>query len=1066
MSVSLVEEPLPAEPRLASVAVEVPDEEVFVFPATAAQQRFWLLDQLVSGGNPALNTAIAVRLRGRLDRPALERAFNALAERHEALRTTFQYEGGELCQIISPTLSVNVGLVDVRDFPEAERDNVPDHLASEEAARPFDLARGPLCRALLARLSPVGHTLFFTLHHIICDGWSNGILLRELTALYEAFSQGKPSPLPPLPLQFADFAQWQQDRAAGGGFDADLAYWREKLAGTLPVLDLPADRQRPAATARSRVAPAGTRWRRLPDPLAASLKALAVREGASAYMLYLAAFTILLSRYDANGGEDILIGTPSANRGRAEVEGLVGLFVNPLLLRVDLSGDPTFRALLGRVRQTVLGAFAHGEAPFERLIEELQSRRIQINFLYASAFLQPARLTDLELMPLDPASGGAMYEWDASVIEDAEGLRVGIEYDADRFDAATLDRVLVDYETLLAGIAAPDGLDGKVWQLPLAPSPVVSEETALVAQRQRMTPSSAGWVERFLKRSPGSNTNEPGHMLPGVELRVVDRHGADAPTGVSGEICVRAPGQAERGFRTGDLGVREADGRVTWLGPMDAQIRADGQRVDTRAVEAALTTHPHVRGALVRALPGGAGNVLTAWFQSDGAPAALVSPEQLRLFLRERLPESWLPAAFLPVERFPVNAEGWLEEARLPAPTEISPTGPVAGEGKPYLTIHFQLIEIWQELLNVPRVGIHDDFFALGGNSLVAMRMLYRVEELSGRKLLPATLFRQATVEGLADALLQRGGDGPPPEMIAIQEEGSRTPIFYLHGDMTGGGYYCMKLSRRLGADQPFYAIPPADIPEWRELPSIERMAERHLRAIRAVRPHGPYIIGGFCLGGLIAHAIARQLTAEGETVERLLLIDATARNRRLKRLRRWAEQLGRRKGWDTARQLYQFCRWHFLVERFNRWREMGVAGQFSILRRHAASVARRVFGGFLPAPENATVPAASVVKDFAPHDRGGNGLDGSWFDERWDAPLVFLWAEGGYEVKGFAGPTTLLLSHDLTGSDAEEPVVREWSRHLPNLDTRELAGSHLASITEHVDGLAETIRDVLAKRD
>ncbi len=1072
MIATLADQPLPAPPPPAPVRTVLervgppaqtvspaPDDEVFVFPATAAQQRFWLLDQLVPGGNPALNTAVAVSLRGRLDHPALERAFNALTERHEALRTTFQYDGGELCQIIAPELRLQATLVEVRDFPEAERGGVPGHLAAEEAVRPFDLARGPLCRVLLVRLSPVEHTLFFTLHHIICDGWSNGVLLRELAALYEAFSQGKPSSLPPLPLQFADFAEWQRDHAAAGGFDADLAYWREKLAGSLPVLDLPADRPR-SSSARGRVAAAGTRWRPLPDALAASLKTLAVREGVSAYMLFLAAFTVLLSRYDARGGEDILVGTPSANRTRAELEGLVGLFVNPLLLRADLSGDPTFRELLGRVRGTVLAAFEHAEAPFERLIEALQTRRFQVNFLYASAFLKPARLPDLEMLPQDPASGGAMYEWDASVIEDAGGVRLGIEYSADLFDAATVDRALADYEAILAGVAAPGGLETKVRRLPLASRPDAGRGTALLASRWRLTPASGDWTARFLKDPPDGDAAALLRTRPGVTLHVVDRHGEDAPVGVPGEICVHAPGQAEDGFHTGDLGLLGADGQVESLGRLDAQVDADGLRVDTRTVERALAAHPHVREALVRPQAGS----LAAWFQSDGAPAALVSPEQLRAFLRERLPEGWLPTAFARVERFPLTAGGTLDEARLPMPVAPSPAGRSEGEGEPYLTIHFQLIDIWQEVLNVPQVGIHDDFFALGGNSLLAMRMLYRVEELCGRKLLPSTLFKQATVEGLADAILQRGGDGPPPELIPIQEKGTRTPIFHLHGDMTGGGYYCMKLSRRLGLDQPFYALPPTDVTDWRELPSIEQMAARHLRAIRAVRPHGPYIVGGFCLGGLVAHAVARQLEGEGETVERLLLIDATARNRRLKRLRRWAERRGRRLGWDSARQLYHFCRWHFLLERFNRWREMGVGGQWSILRRRVADAARRVFGRVFPAPAAETAPVTGGTVDLAPHDRGGSGKDGSWFDPRWDVPLVFLWAEGGYEVKTFSGPATLLLSHDLAGPDAEEPAVQEWSRHLPCLDTRELAGSHLACITEHVDSLAETIRDVLAK--
>ncbi len=1078
MIATLADQPLSAPPPPAPVRTVLervgppaqtvspaPDDEVFVFPATAAQQRFWLLDQLVPGGNPALNTAVAVSLRGRLDHPALERAFNALTERHEALRTTFQYDGGELCQIIAPALSLHAGLVDVRDFPEAERTGVPGHLAAEEAARPFDLARGPLCRVLLVRLSPVEHTLFFTLHHIICDGWSNGVLLRELAALYEAFSQGKPSSLPPLPLQFADFAEWQRDHAAAGGFDADLAYWREKLGGSLPVLDLPADRPR-SSSARGRVAAAGTRWRPLPDALAASLKALAVREGASAYMLFLAAFTVLLSRYDARGGEDILVGTPSANRTRAELEGLVGLFVNPLLLRADLSGDPTFRELLGRVRGTVLAAFEHAEAPFERLIEALQTRRFQVNFLYASAFLKPTRLTDLEMLPQDPASGGAMYEWDASVIEDAGGVRLGIEYSADLFDAATVDRALADYEAILAGVAAPGGLETKVRRLPLASRPDAGTGTALLASRWRLTPASADWTARFLAPLPDGDAAGPWRTRPGVALRVVDRHGEDAPVGVPGEICVHAPGQAEDGFHTGDLGLLGADGQVESLGRLDAQVDADGLRVDTRTVERALAAHPHVREALVRPQAGS----LVAWFQSDGAPAALVSPEQLRAFLRERLPEGWLPTGFARVERFPLTAGGTLDEARLPMPVAASPAGRSAGEGEPYLTIHFQLIDIWQEVLHVPQVGIHDDFFALGGNSLLAMRMLYRVEELCGRKLLPSTLFKQATVEGLADAILQRGGDGPPPELIPIQEKGARTPIFHLHGDMTGGGYYCMKLSRRLGPDQPFYATPAEPTsPTGANCPASRRIAARHLRAIRAVRPHGPYIVGGFCLGGLDRPRTSRgNSQAEGETVERLLLIDATARNRRLKRLRRWAERRGRRQGWDAARQLYHFCRWHFLLERFNRWREMGVGGRVD----RSCAAARRMRGA---AGDRAGVSPVAVTQT-APADDGR----ARWISRRTTAAARGRTARGstraGMRRWCFSGRKAATRWRRFPGrrrccfptiSPAPTPTnrsVQEWSRRLPSLDTRELAGSHLASITEHVDGLAETIRDVLAK--
>ena len=250
-------------------------DEVYVFPATLAQRRFWLLDQLVPGGNPALNIPFAVRLTGRLDFGALERAFQEIVRRHEVLRTTFHCEKGQLQQIISPELVPSVPLVDVRDFPAVEQAGVPGHLMAEEAQRPFDLANGPVIRARLVRLSPEEHLLLVTVHHAVSDGWSNGVLLRELGELYGAFSQGRPSPLPELPIQFADFAQWQQDRAAEPGFDDQLAYWRESLAGELPVLDLPTDR--PRRPSRGQTPAGGRRQEVLPLALAQALKALALR---------------------------------------------------------------------------------------------------------------------------------------------------------------------------------------------------------------------------------------------------------------------------------------------------------------------------------------------------------------------------------------------------------------------------------------------------------------------------------------------------------------------------------------------------------------------------------------------------------------------------------------------------------------------------------------------------------------------------------------------------------------------------------------------------------------------
>jgi thioesterase domain-containing protein len=846
-----------------------PEEEAFVFPATAAQRRFWLLDQMAPGGNPALNMPMAVRLDGTLDRAALEKSFREVVARHEALRTTFHEEDGQLCQVIAPAVQPSIRLVDAQDFPEAER------LLHEEAQTPFDLARGPLCRARLVRIGPTQHLLLLTLHHIVCDGWSNGIILRELGTLYAAFAKGGESPLPPLPLQFADFAEWQTKALADGSLNPQLDYWRKQLAGDLPALELPGAHPRRAGRpeGRSHASPAATRWRAVPAELTRALKALGAREGASGYMVFLAGFYALLNRVAAGQPEDVVVSTPSANRGRAEVEGLVGLFVNPVVLRTSLAGDPTFRQLLGRTRQTVLDAFSNADAPFEWIIEEIKPRRLQVNFIYQPAFLQPVRLPDLTLAPLTSASGGAVFEWTVGAFEEAEGWRLFLEFKADRFNEASIDRTLAQFQTLLeAAAAAPDA--------PISQLPPSDEET------------------------------------------------------------------------------REQAGRAKSLD--------DGR---TQA----------------------------------GAPAS--------------------------------------------------------GQGAPYLTLHYQLIEIWEDLLGVNPIGIQDDFFALGGNSLLALRMFARIEALCGKTPRPAALFQQADIEHLANELLTSEGAESPP-ILNIQESGAKTPFFYLHGDLTGGGYYTMKLSRRLGKEQPFYALPPVDVNAVEGLPSIEEMAAMHVTAIRSVRPHGPYIIGGFCLGGLIAYEVAQQLEAAGERVERLVIIDATVDNTRFKRMRRMAEQAGRLRGLDEDKQLQLFCTWHFRWARVKRWRHLGAGEQAKGVLRKFGRAWRRLAG-----KDEGERPTGILSSTLHKEENGGKAEASSWYDPRWDAPLVFLWAVGGYFARAYQGRTTLLLSSDLVSGPERNPA-RDWEQCAPNLEVRELPGSHLACITEHVDALGETIQECLNKED
>ena len=1014
------------------------EDDVFLFPATLAQRRFWLLDQLVRGGNPALNIPLAMRLRGKLDHAALERTFNEILRRHESLRTTFHSERGQLFQAIAPVLTMTVPVVDVQDFPASERAQVPDHLLAEEMNRPFDLTHGPLLRARLVRIAPEEHLLLFPLHHIVADGWSNGVLTRELGTLYAAFAQGKGSPLPELLVQFADFAQWQQNVLAEGGFDAQLDYWRHRLAGELPVLDLPVDHAR--RPWRGQAAPGGVRSRRLPGELSQAIKALAVREGASAFMVTLAAFTVLLNRY-SGGQEDVLIGTSSANRSRLEVENLIGLFVNPLLLRISLAGAPTFRELLVSVRRIVLDAFEHADAPFERLVEELQPRRLQVNFLYQNAFVQPARLPDLTLTPVSTGSPGALFEWMAAAVEDAEGITISIEYHADLFDAGTIDRVLANYEHLLGTVTTAAGLDAPISRLSMEPAGR-PDAVALHAERRRLPDPSVRWIERCAGAIPADG---PIQLRPGGTLALWDASSQPVPVGVSGEIYVL--GLAAQPVRTGDLGQRREDGSLEWLGPMDQRHQVNGLRVDLRAVETALRAHPHVRDAMVTWRAASSNPpCLTAHFVSDGAPAALVSPAQLRAFLQESLPEDVIPAAFVLLHTFPLTPDGRLDEGKLPAPTAEVGTPTDDRQVAPYLTLHHQIMDIWRELLGVRAITIRDDFFALGGNSLLAMRMLYQIEQRFGKTLLPATLFQRATVEHLANEILRRDDGVASPDVVRVQENGTKTPIFFLHGDISGGGFYCRKLSADLGADQPFYALPPVELSNpLDDRPTIEEMAAAHLKTIRSVRAHGPYVIGGFCIGGLVGYELASQLAAQGETVERLLIIDAEPKNRRLETLRRTAAWLGRSRGYDANRQLYFFCRWHYLLARADRFLRLPgkqvAAALWRRLRGRGVSTSARV------------VETAPLVEETAT----------SWFDPRTDVPLVFLWATGGYKALPYAGQVTLLLSSDLfAGADGGSPA-RAWRRLAPRLNTEALAGKHLECITAHVAGLAQTIRRCLS---
>jgi amino acid adenylation domain-containing protein len=443
-------------------------------PLSFAQQRLWFLSQL-EPNSPFYNIPLAVRFEGHLDAEALERSFGELIHRHESVRMTFRTQDGRPIQVPLPASELSLAVTDLRHLPADTREAEARRLAREEAGLPFDLARGPLLRASLLKLGEREHVLLLTLHHIISDGWSMGVLIREMAALYEAFSSGQPSPLPEPVLQYADYAAWQRRWLQGEALETQLSYWKQQLAGAPQLLELPTDRPRPA-TPSFRGAHLSAR---LPLSLTEALRELSRREGATLFMTLMSAFQVLLARY--TGQQDVLVGTDIANRTRADTEGLIGFFINQLVMRGRLDEAPTFRELLARTRETALAAYAHQDLPFEELVRVLNPERgggqaplFQTKLILQNAPMSAIVLPGLTLKPLEVEANSARLDLLVALTETEEGLSCTWEYSTDLFEAATIERMAGHFQRLLEGIAAQP-------EQRLADVPLLSSE-----ERQRL----------------------------------------------------------------------------------------------------------------------------------------------------------------------------------------------------------------------------------------------------------------------------------------------------------------------------------------------------------------------------------------------------------------------------------------------------------------------------------------------------------------------------------------------------------------------------------------------------
>ena len=469
-----------------------------------AQERLWFLNQL-EPDNAFYNISLAVRLSGLLNHTALDRTLSEIVRRHEVLRTTFQFINRGPVQVISPAGDLSLPVTDLNDLTEIEREIEIERLIAAEARRSFRLEEGPALRMSLVRMNEVDHVVLFTLHHIVADGWSMGVLVREVAALYEAFCKGQPSPLKELPVQYADFALWQRMWLQGKELDQQLSYWKRQLSGTTPLL-LPTDHPAPA---KSKFRGASHTFKLSPE-LVEKLKLLSRQENVTLFMTLLAGLQTLLHRL--TGETDIPVGTDMAGRNRAEIENLIGFFINLLVMRVDCSGDPSFRELLGRVRDTCMRAFEHQDLPFEKLVEELNPERsssstplFRVLFVYQNAPQTNLELPGLKVTLMPGSNETSKFDLALFIGETSEGMHGTWKYNSELFNDSTLARLSRQFTTLIENATAQP--HARLSTLEMLTE--TEKQLQAIEQKRRL----AANLERFKKIKPKTVSLPKGNLI-------------------------------------------------------------------------------------------------------------------------------------------------------------------------------------------------------------------------------------------------------------------------------------------------------------------------------------------------------------------------------------------------------------------------------------------------------------------------------------------------------------------------------------------------------------------------
>jgi len=800
------------------------DRETWIFPTSFSQRRLWFIDQLEPGA-PLYNLPCAYRVRGGLNPRLLERSIGEVIARHEILRTTFKLIDGEPMQVVAANAEFQLPVVDLRALAADAREAEVARIIAEESEHLFDLGKGPLLRAVLLELGSSEQVLVLVAHDIICDCWSQEVIMRELTTAYSALANGAASSLTELPVQYADFAAWQRNRIQGEILEKELAFWRERLAGVVPLNlpHLPIQAEAPV--------PEGGIFRfDLPEPLSVAIRALARSEGVTLFMALLAGWKVFLARH--TGQTDIAVATLVADRSRAEIEELIGSFGNTLVLRTGLEDTPTTRDALRRVRKTALDAFTYQNVPFEVLAEDLHSSPLRgknpllrVMFVLHASEEKTWQTRDATLEPMPIAVSRPQFDLMLRVRDTGRSFSCALIYDEALFTPEMIGVIVRQYANILSGMAAhPEG-------------------------------------------------------------------------------------------------------------------RIDSLRLDEREI-----------------LPLDAG----------GDPAM-----------------------------------------NEPAPPDLAKTpGPAVIESQNTLQSH--LVEIWQEVLEHKPIGIRDNFFDLGGHSLLAMRMLAMVEERLGVRPALSTLFENGTIEHLAASLLKERQEAASEQpFVAIHPEGTKTPFFFLHGDFVGGGFFCRGLAREIGEERPFYAIHPHGLQGDEPPRSIPVMAAERLAIIREIQPHGPYLLGGYCNGALVAFEMARLLEAEGEKAPVVVIFTANGAGYHHRLCQRLAGIVSTVAGDGEIERAQRFLRWRRTIEFWLSSVRHYAASARDLVRQPWREQSRRFTGKMRRIMHRAfgeTIegPACAPANEQRLWDLYSDASD-SYVPHRFGGKLVLLWPSEQCSIEGNA---------------------------------------------------------------